>query len=90
MRRAWLYGEARARLYRKHRGRVREMPRHDPMLVAYPLYLLGLPLALRYRSYLALLAIPLWRSRGDRPLVTLLDRFAYGAGALVHLVRRDA
>ena len=38
------------------------MPRHDPMLLAYPLYLLGLPLALRFRSYLLLLAVPLWRS----------------------------
>jgi GT2 family glycosyltransferase len=90
MRRAWQYGEARARLYRKHRSRLGELPRHDPMLLAYPLFLLGLPLALRHRGYLALLAVPLWRNRREGPLVTLLDRFAYGAGALVHLVRRDA
>jgi glycosyltransferase involved in cell wall biosynthesis len=88
VRRAWQYGDARARLYVKHRSRVAEMPRHDPMLVAYPLYLLGLPLALRFRRYLLLLAIPVWRHRGDRPLLMLADRFAYGAGALAHLVRR--
>ena len=90
MRRAWQYGEARARLYRKHRSRLRELPRHDLMLVAYPLFVLGLPLALRRRSYLALLAIPIWRSRRERPLLTLLDHFAYGAGAVAHLVRGDA
>ena len=87
MRRAWQYGEARARLYVKHRNRLREMPRHDPMLLAYPLFLLGLPLALRHRSYLLLLAVPLWRLRRDRPVLSLLDRFAYAAGALAHLVR---
>jgi GT2 family glycosyltransferase len=88
LRRAWQYGDARARLYVKHRSRLREMPRHDPMLLAYPLFLLGLPLALRHRSYLLLLAVPIWRLRGERPLLSLLDRFAYAAGALAHLVRR--
>jgi GT2 family glycosyltransferase len=88
MRRAWQYGDARARLYAKHRSRLAEMPRHDPMLVAYPLFLLGLPLALRFRSYLLLLAIPIWRNRGDRPLLTLVDHVVYGAGALAHVVRR--
>jgi glycosyltransferase involved in cell wall biosynthesis len=88
LRRAWHYGEARARLYVKHRSRLRELPRHDPMLLAYPLFLLGLPVALRHRSYLLLLAVPLWRLRADRPFLSLLDRFAYGAGALAHLVRR--
>ena len=90
LRRAWRYGEARARLYRKHPRRLPELPRHDPMLLAYPLYLLGLPLALRFRAYLLLLAVPLWRQRRERPFLMLLDRFAYGAGALVHLARRDA
>lgn len=89
LRRAWRYGEARARLYRKHRSRLVELPRHDPMLVAYPLFLLGLPLALRHRSYLLLLAVPLWRNRELRPVLTLVDRFAFAAGALAHLVRRD-
>ncbi len=89
MRRAWQYGEARARLYVKHRNRLREMPRHDPMLLAYPLFLLGLPVALRHRSYLLLLAVPLWRLRGERPVLSLLDHLAYGAGAIAHLVRHD-
>jgi GT2 family glycosyltransferase len=88
LRRAWHYGEARARLYVKHPARLPELPRHDPMLLAYPLYLLGLPLALRFRSYLLLLAVPLWRQRGERPFAMLLDRFAYGAGALAYLARR--
>jgi glycosyltransferase involved in cell wall biosynthesis len=90
LRRAWHYGEARARLYVKHPARLPELPRHDPMLLAYPLYLLGLPLALRFRSYLLLLAVPLWRQRAERPFAMLLDRFAYGAGALAYLARRDA
>ena len=89
-RRAWQYGEARARLYVKHPRRLPELPRHDPILLAYPLYLLGLPLALRHRAYLLLLAVPLWRQRRDRPFVMLLDRFAYSAGALAFLAQRGA
>jgi GT2 family glycosyltransferase len=88
MRRAWQYGDARARLYVKHRSRLRELPRHDPMLVAYPAFLLGLPLVRRFPGYLLLLAVPLWRHRGDRPMLMVLDHLVYGAGALAHLVRR--
>ena len=42
-RRAVQYGRARARLYRKHPDRLPHMLRHDPIVAAYPLFLLGLP-----------------------------------------------
>jgi glycosyltransferase involved in cell wall biosynthesis len=82
LRRGYRYGRARARLYRKHPRRLPAAARHDPMVFAYPLFLLGLPLALRHRSYLALLLVPAWRNRADGPLRVIADHLAFGLGVL--------
>ena len=58
LRRSYVYGQARARLYRKHRSRLRHVLRDAPMVVAYPAFLLGLPLTLVFPLYPALLLIP--------------------------------
>jgi len=90
LKRSFAYGKARARLYYKHvfgrseqSIRKRHFDENDAVPLLYPLYLLGLPLAIRHRWYLLLLAIPLWRARKERPLATLVDHFALGAGVLV-------
>lgn len=85
LRRAFRYGSARAHLYRKHPGRRLAALRDDPMVVAYPLFLLGLPLAARLRAYPLLLLVPLVRNRGARPLETLALHLAFGAGVLREL-----
>jgi GT2 family glycosyltransferase len=85
-RRAWYYGAGRARLYRKHPGRLPRLPRHDPILAVYPLFLLGLPLTLIFPLYPLLLLVPLWRSRRAHPVSTTIDHLCYGAGALGFLV----
>jgi hypothetical protein len=51
-------------------------------MVAYPLFLLGLPLAIRYRWYPALLLVPAWRSRTDSPVAVIVDHLAFGLGVL--------
>jgi len=87
LRRSYVYGQARARLYLKHRSRLRTLPKSDPMLLVYPLFLLGLPVAVFFPAYLLLLAIPLWRSRSHKPFDVLVDHLAYGVGALRELAR---
>lgn len=82
VRRAYLYGQARVRLYAKHRDRLPSLLKRDPITVIYALFVLGLPLSFRYPAYLSLLAIPLWRNRHRFPLLTTADHLAYGAGAL--------
>lgn len=60
-RRSYAYGKARARLYRKHLSRLRRLPVSEPMVVAYPLYLLGLPAALLVSAAPGTLeAVPWW------------------------------
>jgi glycosyltransferase involved in cell wall biosynthesis len=83
LKRARKYGAARVRLGAKHTPSPIEFMQAEPMTVAYALYLLGLPLAFRYRSYLLLLLIPLWRARKRKqPLLVVADHLAHGAGAL--------
>lgn len=81
-RRSFAYGRARARLYRKHKDRLRTVLRDDPVVVAWPLFLLGLPLALRHPTYLLLLTVPAWRARHLGVVRVLADHVLYGAGVL--------
>ena len=83
-----LGGVARSRLYRKHAGRIPAALRTDPVVFAYPLFLLGLPLALRFPLYPFLLLIPAWRNRPIGPARAIVDHLIYGAGALAGALRR--
>jgi len=87
LRRSYVYGKARVRLYRKHRARLRQLIRNDAAVVAYPIFLLGLPLTLIYPFYPALLLIPAWRNRSDGA-VGVLKNLTFGAGVLAELVAR--
>jgi len=89
LKRAFVYGKARARLYNKHLiGRAgqsirkRTFNERDIVPLLYPLNLLGLPIALRYRWYLLLPLATLWRARENKPVATLVDHVALGAGVL--------
>jgi GT2 family glycosyltransferase len=88
LKRSYAYGKARARLYRKHRSRRRRVLRDDPVVVIYPLFLLGLPLTFFFPLYPALLLIPAWRNRSAGALTVLVDHLVYGAGVLAELAGR--
>jgi GT2 family glycosyltransferase len=85
LRRSYMYGKARVRLYRKHRARLRHVLRDDVTVVAYPAFLLGLPLTLISPFYPALLLIPAWRNRSDGA-AEVLKNLTFGAGVLAELV----
>jgi glycosyltransferase involved in cell wall biosynthesis len=88
LRRSFVYGRARVRLYRRHPHRVRRLLQDDPVTVLWPLYLLGLPIALKRPAYLLLLAIPALRARRQGPVRVVVDHAVYGAGVLRELVRQ--
>jgi GT2 family glycosyltransferase len=88
LRRSYLYGRARTRLYRKHRHRLRGILRRDPVVVLYPVFLLGLPLTLVFPLYPALLLIPAWRNRSRGAIRVLADHLTFGVGVLAELVAR--
>lgn len=86
VRRSFAYGRARVDLYRKHPHRLRRILKDDPVVVVWPLYLLGLPIALKRPAYLALLIVPAWRARHVGPVRVIVDHAVYGAGVLRQLV----
>ena len=86
MRRARQYGAARARLYRKHRRRIVRALYEDPVPFVYPLWLLGLPIALKRPLYLLLLGVPLWRARKHAgPGEVVLAHVLQGVGCLAEV-----
>ncbi|MGB9112911.1 MAG: glycosyltransferase [Acidimicrobiales bacterium] len=87
LRRSFHYGKARVRLHRKHGTRLAALVRREPTTVAYPLFLLGLPLTAVFPSYLLLLVVPAWRARKSHPFITLIDHVVFGAGVLRGLLR---
>lgn len=87
IKRWYAYGQARARLYRKHTRRLPRVLRDDPVAVVYPLFILGMPLAMRYRWYPALLIVPAIRNRDSGPLRTVVDHVVFGLGVLREIFR---
>jgi cellulose synthase/poly-beta-1,6-N-acetylglucosamine synthase-like glycosyltransferase len=85
-RRSYLYGKARAQLYKKHAERRKHILRTDPIVVAYPLFLLGLPLTLIFPAYPLLLLLPAWRNRHRGAIQALDDHLWLGAGVLAEIV----
>jgi glycosyltransferase involved in cell wall biosynthesis len=89
LRRAWSYGRARVRLYRKHPRRLRRCWRTDPAPFAYAAFLIGLPLTALFPLYPALLLIGAVRNRRTGALFTVADHLVQGAGVLRELVYMD-
>lgn len=85
LRRSFLYGKARARLYLKHR-KIKRLLLSDYVLVIYPLYLLGLPLTLVWPWYPLLLIVPAIKNGRKKPLATISDHLAYAVGALDEVI----
>jgi glycosyl transferase family 2 len=82
VKRSWLYGKARYRLYAKHRRRRSKILKEDPVAVVYPALLLALPAAVIQPLVLALFGALLVRNRGNRPFLTVAHHLVYGAGVL--------
>jgi glycosyltransferase involved in cell wall biosynthesis len=80
LRRSYAYGKANTRLYAKHPARLKRVLHDDPAIVAYPVFLLGLPLTLIFPFYPALLLIPAWRNRSQGPVRIVVNNLVRGAG----------
>ena len=88
LRRSYVYGVAKTKLYRKHRARWPVLFTSDPGPLAYAAFLLGTPFGMIFPSYFLILAIPLWRNRrSDAPVFAVINAFVNSIGSLVELVR---
>ena len=88
LRRAFFYGKGGCRLLRKHPQRFRESALQNSVPMVYALFLLGLPLSLKWRWYPLVLLWPMWRHRKEElRWLVLLDHLMMGAGMLSELLR---
>jgi cellulose synthase/poly-beta-1,6-N-acetylglucosamine synthase-like glycosyltransferase len=87
VRRAFLYGAARVRLYRKHPRRLVHYGLRDTYVLAYMIYIIGLPLTIVFWPYPFLILPVLIRNWSRRPFGVLSMHLIYAAGALYELVR---
>ncbi len=83
--RAYNYGYARARLFRKHWKRHGHQLVHEPHVWAYPLFILGLPLTIRVPFYPLLIVVPLLKNRSSNPFGLTAHHLIFGIGVLVGL-----
>ena len=87
LRRSWIYGQARFRLYQKHVDRRKTILKNDPVAIVYPVFL-GVLLVTRGNRYVSALAlVPLAKNARHQPFVTTAHNFVYGAGVLVAAAR---
>jgi cellulose synthase/poly-beta-1,6-N-acetylglucosamine synthase-like glycosyltransferase len=88
LRRAYFYGKGECRLLRKHYHRIGEAATQNSVPIVYALFLLGLPLTVKWRWYPLLLLWPIWRLRNEEvSWLVLLDHIVMGAGVLHELAR---
>ena len=87
MKRAYRYGIARARLYKKHPRRWRRLLGPDITALVYPVYLVGLPLTLWFWPYPLLILVPLAKNLQHQPQKVLANHLVYAFGVLRELVR---
>ena len=82
-RRAFRYGRARALIHKKHiRRRWRQLLFREPHVWIYPLYILGLPVAIVWPWYLLLPLVPLIKNRSWKLVV---HHFVFASGVLAGL-----
>ncbi len=85
--RAIRYGRARVQLYRKHPHRLPNLLKQERTILIYPLFLLGLPIAIWFPWYLLLLLIPLAKNYKRQPFRFLVLNLLYGWGTLLGCAR---
>jgi glycosyltransferase involved in cell wall biosynthesis len=86
LKRAFRYGAARAKLYRRHTERVGQLLGHDINVLAYSLFIVFSPIAIIFPAYLLILLIPIILNIRRRPFAVVGTNFIYGLGAIVGLV----
>ena len=85
IKRAFRYGEGKARLYKKHPHRWKNLFSHEISIVAYPLYIISLPLAFFWPYYPLFILIPIIKNIKRQPLKFVFLNFIYGFGVLKEL-----
>jgi GT2 family glycosyltransferase len=86
VRRAFLYGEGRARLYKELPWARSRLLGSDFYFVAYAAFVAGLPVTVRFRAYPLLLLVPLLKNARSQPFRVVGLSLVAGLGFLREIV----
>lgn len=87
LKRSYRYGAARARLYRKHKNRIKYLFTRDITAVVYPIYLGLLPITYIFPWYPLFILVPLVRNLRSHPFSVVLDHLVYAVGVWREVLR---
>lgn len=83
-----LYGEARARLYLKHKNRWKNLVFQDPLTFIYPILILSLPLTLFIPIYpVVFLVLIIKNIKEPKPIHIVVKHVLFGLGVLKEMGR---
>lgn len=82
LKRAYRYGKARVKIYKKHKIDFASILRDEPITLFYPIFILFSPVSIIFPFYLLLILIPLIKNYRYNPLRTTILNFVYGWGIL--------
>lgn len=85
IKRAFKYGEARVSLYKKHPCKWRNLFGYDVVSLAYPIYILLLPIVFFWLYYPLLILIPIIKNVKRNPLKAVFINLIFGLGVLKEL-----
>lgn len=86
LRRMYVYGKARPKLYRKHAYRYKFFLGNDLLTILYPIYLFFIPFAFIFPTYLLISVIIIAKYIRNHPERLILFKIMYGSGVLKELV----
>lgn len=87
--RAYNYGYARARLFKKHwKHHGKQLLVEEPHVWMYPLFILGLPCTILVPFYPLLIFVPLLKNRSSNPLGLVVHHLVFGFGVIVGTLSR--
>lgn len=86
IKRSFRYGKARMRLYLKHHHLDGHKFRQNLDFLAYPIFLLGLPIVLICPWYLLLILIPLVKNFRHSPFKLIAEHLVFAAGSIYELI----
>ncbi len=86
IKRSFRYGAARVKLYGKHKNKITNIFHGEYITVAYPLFIIFLPITFIWPYYLLLLLIPFVKHINHKPFHAVLNHLIYGFGILYELL----
>lgn len=86
IKRAFVYGIARAKLYKKYPNRWRNLIGYDFITLAYPIYILLLPVTLFWHYYPLLILIPALKNVKRNPIKVVFLNLINGFGVLYSFI----